>query len=55
MTTTLDLYTNNIKGGIMTKLYKVLVKFDAMHDADAENFVLDMSPKDWLEHLEEEE
>tara|TARA_R100000742_G_C4272528_1_gene91761 strand:+ start:1413 stop:1718 length:306 start_codon:yes stop_codon:yes gene_type:complete len=35
------------------KPYKIVVKFDATNQADAEDFVNDMNPKDWLEHLEE--
>ena len=37
------------------KSYKIVVRFDATNDNDAENFVYSMNPKDWLEHLEEEE
>jgi len=36
------------------KTYKILVKFDATDEQDAEDFVYDMQPKDWLQHLEEE-
>ena len=36
------------------KTYKIIVRFDATNQADAEDFVYDMQPKDWLEHLEEE-
>tara|TARA_B100001996_G_scaffold281483_1_gene221886 strand:+ start:301 stop:456 length:156 start_codon:yes stop_codon:yes gene_type:complete len=36
------------------KPYKIVVKFDATNQADAEDFVNDMNPKDWLEHLEED-
>ena len=35
--------------------YKVLVRIDATDGKDAEDFVYDMQPSDWLEHLEEEE
>jgi len=37
------------------KTYTVFVAFMALDQKDAEGFVLDMQPKDWLEHLEEEE
>ena len=37
------------------KPYKIVVKFDATNQADAEVFVNDMNPKDWLEHLEEDD
>jgi|TARA_B100000925_G_C21922411_1_gene436469 hypothetical protein len=37
------------------KPYKIVVRFDATNDNDAENFVYSMNPKDWLEHLEREE
>ena len=37
------------------KPYKVVVRFDATNQADAEDFVYGMQPKDWLEHLEREE
>lgn len=37
------------------KTYKICVKFDATDKEDAEDFVYDMHPKDWLQHLEEEE
>ena len=37
------------------KPYKIVVRFDATNDNHAENFVYSMNPKDWLEHLEEEE
>tara|TARA_R100000995_G_C3407362_1_gene87756 strand:- start:269 stop:547 length:279 start_codon:yes stop_codon:yes gene_type:complete len=36
------------------KAYKIVVKFDATNEDDAEDFVNDMNPGDWLEHLEEE-
>tara|TARA_R110002012_G_scaffold130345_2_gene282836 strand:+ start:789 stop:1070 length:282 start_codon:yes stop_codon:yes gene_type:complete len=47
---------NKEGGRIMPKLktYKILVKFDATDEKDAEDFVYDMQPKDWLQHLEEE-
>jgi len=41
---------NNLK----PKIYKIVVRFGATSQADAEDFVYDMQPKDWLEHLEEE-
>ena len=44
-----------MKKGKTMKTYKILVKFDATDEKDAEDFVYDMQPKDWLEHLEEEE
>ena len=34
------------------KTYTVFVSFMALDEKDAEGFVLDMQPKDWLEHLE---
>jgi len=37
------------------RTYKILVRFDATDEKDAEDFVYDMQPKDWLQHLEEEE
>ncbi len=37
------------------KTYTVFVSFMALDQEDAEKFVLDMQPKDWLEHLEVEE
>ena len=37
------------------KPYKIVVRFDATNQADAEDFVYGMQPKDWLEHLESEE
>jgi hypothetical protein len=36
------------------KPYKIVVRFDATNQDDAQDFVYDMQPKDWLEHLEEE-
>jgi len=39
----------------MDKIYTVFVAFHAKDDKQAEKFVLDMKPSDWLEHLEEEE
>jgi len=44
-------------GRIVTKLktYRITVRFDATSQEDAEDFVYDMQPKDWLQHLEEEE
>ena len=36
------------------KPYKVVVRFDATNQSDAEDFVYDMQPKDWLDHLEED-
>lgn len=38
----------------MDKIYTVFVSFHAKDKEDAEKFVLSMSNKDWLEHLEEE-
>jgi len=38
-----------------TKTYKILVKFDARSLKDAKDFCYEMNPKDWIEHLEEEE
>ena len=35
--------------------YKILVRLDATDEKDAEDFVYSMYPKDWLQHLEEEE
>ena len=40
--------------GIMEN-YKVVMRFQATDEQDAENFVASMSEKDWLEHLEREE
>ena len=37
------------------KTYKVFVRFDATDIVDADMFIQNMTPKDWLEHLEEEE
>lgn len=37
------------------KAYTVFVSFHAKDEEDAEDFVYEMQPKDWLEHLEEEE
>ena len=51
----LKVYGNNRGGRIMDKTYKILVRFDATDKEDAEDFVYDMHPKDWLQHLEEEE
>jgi hypothetical protein len=34
------------------KTYTVFVSFMALDQEDAEKFVLDMKPKDWLYHLE---
>jgi hypothetical protein len=42
------------KRGIMEN-YKVVMRFQATDEQDAENFVASMSEKDWLEHLEREE
>jgi len=36
----------------MNKIYTVFVSFHAKDDIQAEKFVLDMQPSDWLEHLE---
>lgn len=36
----------------MDKIYTIFVSFHAKDEKDAERFVLDMQPKDWLEHLE---
>jgi len=35
-----------------SKPYTVFVSFMALDQKDAEGFVLDMQPSDWLEHLE---
>ena len=43
------------QGRIMDKIYTVFVAFHAKDDKQAEKFVLDMQPSDWLDHLEEEE
>ena len=34
------------------KTYTVFVSFMALDQEDAKKFVLDMKPKDWLDHLE---
>tara|TARA_R100000742_G_C4266654_1_gene84764 strand:+ start:858 stop:986 length:129 start_codon:yes stop_codon:yes gene_type:complete len=36
----------------MDKVYTVFVSFHAKDEKDAQEFVLSMNPKDWLEHLE---
>lgn len=36
----------------MDKIYTVFVSFHAKNEKDAEEFVLSMQSKDWLEHLE---
>ena len=36
------------------KPYKLVVRFDATNQADAEDFVYSMSSSDWLDHLEEQ-
>ncbi len=38
----------------MDKVYTVFVSFHAKDDKQAEEFVLDMQPSDWLEHLEQD-
>tara|TARA_B100000287_G_scaffold368386_1_gene364627 strand:+ start:1119 stop:1244 length:126 start_codon:yes stop_codon:yes gene_type:complete len=38
----------------MSKAYKIVMKFEAKDEQDAEDFVASMSEKDWLEHLEED-
>tara|TARA_R100001460_G_scaffold81507_1_gene122416 strand:- start:718 stop:849 length:132 start_codon:yes stop_codon:yes gene_type:complete len=37
------------------KVYTVFVSFEAKDEEDAENFVLDMQPSDWLDHLQVDE
>mgnify|MGYP003139247443 CR=1 FL=1 len=39
----------------MDKVYTVFVSFYAKDEKDAQEFVYSMQPKDWLEHLQEEE
>ena len=36
-------------------IYTVFVSIHARDDKDAEEFVLDMQPSDWLDHLEKDE
>ena len=54
MTTTLDLYTNNIKGGIMT-VFRVVIEVDEPTLEDAQEHILSLSGSDLVDEIVEVE
>ena len=54
MTKTLDLYTNNIKGGIMT-VFRVVIEVDEPTLEDAQDHILSLSGSDLVDEIIEVE
>jgi hypothetical protein len=54
MTTTLDLYTNNIKGGTMT-VFRVVIEVDEPTLEDAQDHILSLNGSDLVDEIIEVE